>query len=168
MLIFLVLLPVSLCDLYCYRVPNCFIAGGLALSLYRNMSLYGMAGLWHFTWNGLIPIVVCFIFYLLHFFGAGDIKLFSIISSYFNFKFCFRVMIFSLVIGALFSIVKMIHKRNVYDRFQYFFKYVESIRAGKLPKVYYDRMVCGDDGVIPFTICISTAVILCLKVYPVV
>lgn len=166
-MIFLVLLPVSLSDLYRYRVPNCFIAGGFALSLYRNVVLYGMAGWWHFTWNGLIPIVVCFIFYLLHFFGAGDIKLFSIISSYYNYKFCFRVMIFSLVIGALFSIIKMIHTKNFFNRFQYFFKYVEQIKTGKWPEVYYDRKMCGDDGIIPFTICISVAVILCLKVYPV-
>lgn len=166
-MVFLVLLPVSLCDLYCYHVPNCIIVGGLALSLYRNISLYGMVGLWQFAWNGLIPIVVCFIFYLLHFFGAGDIKLFSIISSFYNFRFCFRVMIFSLFIGALFSIIKMIHKKNFIDRFYYFIKYVDNIRAGKMPKVYYDHKVCGDDGVIPFTICISAAVILCLKVCPV-
>ena len=162
MLIFLVLLPVSLCDLYSYHVPNCFIVGGLALSLYRNMGLYGMTGLWHFAWNGLIPIVVCFIFYLLHMFGAGDIKLFSIIYSYYTIQFGVKVMIVSLLIGALFSVTKMFLQKSFIRRFRHFSEYIKNLAAGKAGAAYYDLKKCGDEGVIPFTICITLAVIICI------
>lgn len=136
----------------------------MVLSLIRNIYIYGSIGVLHFSINAIIPFVVCFIFYLLHLFGAGDIKLFSIISSFYNFKFCLFVMTVALVIGAVFSIIKMIHKRNFLDRFRYFSEYVKKVMNGNRPCAYYDRDTCGDDGIIPFTICISAAVIICLGV----
>lgn len=155
--------PASVCDLYRYRVPNAIVCIGLALSLYRNLWLYGISGLWYFALNCLIPFVVCFIFYLLHMFGAGDIKLFSIISSYYGFKFCFRVMIVSLFIGALLSIFKMIQEKNFIHRFRYFSEYLKKLTAGRKPVPYYDLKTYGDEGVIPFTICISLAAIICMR-----
>lgn len=122
-----------------------------------------MVGLWHFSLNGLIPFVVCFFFYLLHMCGAGDIKLFSIISSYYDFKFCFRVMLLSLLFGAVFSVVKMIQRKNFICRFRYFSKYIKNLTAGKRPAPYYDLDKNGDEGVIPFTICISIAFIICMR-----
>lgn len=163
-MVFLVLLPASLCDLYRYRVPNAIICAGFVLSLYRNLSLYGIWGLWYFSLNCLIPFVVCFIFYVLHMFGAGDIKLFSIISSYYNVQFCFRVMVLSLAIGAFLSMIKIIQKRNFIHRFRYFSDYMKSLSAGKIPSPYYDRKVSGDEGIIPFTICISMAAIICMGI----
>lgn len=162
-LIFLVLLPASVCDLYRYRVPNAIICIGLALSLYKGLWLYGVPGLWYVLLNGLIPFVVCFIFYRLHMFGAGDIKLFSVISSYYHVIFCFRVMVVSLFIGALFSLFKMIQKRNFIRRFRHFSTYVKQLVAGQRPGPYYDRNTCGDEGIIPFTICISLAAIIFMR-----
>lgn len=164
-LIFLVLLPASICDLYQYRVPNFFVCVGFALGLYRNILDYGTIGIGYFLINSLIPFVVCFFFYLLHIIGAGDIKLFSVISSFFNFTFCFRVMIGSLFIGAVISILRMIQKRNFIQRFRYFFDYVRRLTIEKKICAYYDLEVNGDEGVIPFTICISMAVIVCLFLY---
>lgn len=161
-IIFLVLIPASVCDLWRYRVPNVIVCTGLVLSLYKNLWTYGMVGLWYFTLNGLIPFVVCFFFYLFHLCGAGDIKLFSIISSYYDFKFCFRVMIVSLLFGAVFSVVKMIRRKNFICRFRYFSKYMKNLAAGRKPVPYYDLNTNGDEGVIPFTICISMAFIICM------
>lgn len=161
---FLILLPASVCDLYCYKVPNAIICLGFFLSLYKNLWQYGVQGIGYFFLNCLIPFVVCFIFYLFHMFGAADIKLFSIISSYFNFKFCFRVMIVSLIIGAIFSIIKMFQKRNFIRRFRHFSEYIKSLAAGSRPGIYYDLKKSGDEGIIPFTICISLAVIICMEI----
>lgn len=162
MIIFLVLLPASICDLYCYKVPNAIIYLGLFLSFCRSSWLYGALGIGYFFLNCLIPFVVCFIFYLLHMFGAADIKLFSIISSYYNFKFCFRVMFVSLIIGAIFSIIKMFQKRIFIRRFRHFSRYMKDLAVGNLPGIYYDMKKDGDEGIIPFTICISLAAIICM------
>lgn len=161
-MIFLVLLPASLCDLYQYRVPNPIICVGLALSLYKNLWLYGIQGILYFSVNSLIPFVVCFIFYRLHMFGAGDIKLFSIISSYFNLRCGFRAMIVSLFIGALFSFVKIILQKNFICRFRHLTQYMKNWMAGQPDRIYYDFKKQGEEGVIPFTICILLAVIICM------
>lgn len=161
-MIFLVLLPASLCDLYQYRVPNGIICVGLVLSLYKNLCLYGLPGVLYFFVNSLVPFVVCFIFYLLRMLGAGDIKCFSIISSYYNFKCGIRVMIASLFIGAVFSLVKMILQKSFIRRFRHFSQYMKNSLAGQNNRVYYDFKKQGDEGVIPFTICISLAVIICM------
>lgn len=72
-------------------------------------------------------------------------------------------MILSLFIGALFSIIKMIQKKNFIYRFRYFSQYVKNLFMRKIPVPYYDKNICGEDGVIPFTICISLAVIICME-----
>lgn len=116
----------------------------------------------YFFVNSLIPFVVCFIFYLFHMLGAGDIKCFSIISSYFNLKCGVKVMIVSLFIGAAFSLVKMILQKSFIRRFRHFSQYMKNSLAGQHDRVYYDLKKQGDEGVIPFTICISLAVIICM------
>lgn len=161
-LIFLILLPASLYDLRCYRVPNAVICMGLALSLCRNLWQYGIWGAWYFSFECLVPFVVCFIFYLLHMFGAGDIKLFSIIFSYYTIEHGVKVMILSLLAGALFSVSKMLLHRSFLRRFRHFSQYVKKLAAGETPTAYYDLKKCGDEGVIPFTICITLAVIICM------
>lgn len=112
--------------------------------------------------KGLIPILLCLFFYGLRMFGAADIKLFSIISSYFNIIFCLRVMALSVMIGAFFSIVKMIYNRNFFIRFRYFAEYIKAIMVTKRPLRYYDRKRQGEEGVIPFVVCISLAVVICM------
>ncbi len=161
-MIFLVLLPAALFDLYQYRVPNAIVCIGLALSLYRNIWQYGVLGIWYFSVGCLVPFVVCFIFYLLHMFGAGDIKLFSIIFSYYTVEDGFRVMFASLLAGALFSVVKIIQQKSFFRRFRHFSQYVEDLAAGKAVRAYYDFKKCGEEGVIPYTICITLAVIICM------
>lgn len=160
-LIFLVLLPASLFDLYQYRVPNAIIGIGLVLSLYDNIWQYGILGIGSFSLKCLFPFVVCFIFYLFHVLGAGDIKIFSIICSYFNVEYCVRIMAVSLLIGALLSLFKMILQKSFIRRFRHFSMYVRNLMSGGPIRAYYDLKTCGDEGVIPFTICITLAVIIC-------
>lgn len=161
-MVFLVLLPASLCDLYRYRIPNAIVCIGFALSLYRNAWQYGWFGAVYFLLACFIPFFICFIFYLLHMLGAGDIKLFSIIYSYYTIQFGVRVMIVSLLIGALFSVTKMFLQKSFIRRFRHFSEYIKNLAAGKAGAAYYDLKKCGDEGVIPFTICITLAVIICM------
>lgn len=156
------MLPASLYDLYQYRVPNAIVCAGLSLSLYRSIWQYGMTGVWSFLLRCLFPFVVCFIFYLLRMLGAGDVKLFSIICSYYSVESCVRVMIVSLLAGALFSVIKMLLQRSFIRRFRYFSAYMKNLASGNPGRVYYDFEKCGDEGVIPFTICITLAVIICM------
>lgn len=71
-------------------------------------------------------------------------------------------MFVSLLAGALFSVVKMICQRNIFRRFRHFSHYVKDLAAGEAVRAYYDFKKCGDEGVIPYTICITLAVIICM------
>ncbi len=161
-MIFLVLLPASMCDLYHYRVPNVIVGIGFALCLYRNLCLYGTIGVVYGLLKSLFPILLCLLFYVLRMIGAADIKLFSIVSSYFSIVFCLRVMVLAVMIGGFFSIVKIICNRNLLIRFHYFTEYIKAIMVAKRPLKYYDRSRHGDGGIIPFTVCISLSVIICM------
>lgn len=160
-MIFLIYLPITLYDLYRYRIPNSLILAGYLVSLCHNICLSGMAGIGTFFLNLCIPLVVCLFFYCLRMLGAGDIKLYSLISSYYGFHFCGRVMLISLFLGAILSICKMIHEKNGIQRFQYFFQYVRKVMVVKKRIPYYDRKNQGEDAIIPFSLCISLAAILC-------
>ncbi|MCM1244554.1 MAG: hypothetical protein NC293_02790 [Roseburia sp.] len=58
--------------------------------------------------------------------------------------------------------IKMIRRKNFIYRFRYFSEYMKNLAAGNKPAPYYDLDTGGDGGVIPFTICISMAFIICM------
>lgn len=128
----------------------------------HNYYLYGIWGPVYGLLKGFLPILLCLFFYALRMIGAADIKLFSIISSYYSIIFCLRVMAISVIIGALFSIVKMIQSHNLLDRFRYFAEYIRILKAVRQPLKYYDREKQGEEGIIPFTPCILLAVVICM------
>lgn len=160
-MIFLVLLPASLSDLYYYKVSNVVICIGLTLGLLYRLEMEGILGLIPWVIGILVPFFLCFILYLFRMAGAADIKLFSVIGSLYSVKFCFKVMAVSLLIGGLLSIMKLIYCRNGYKRFSYFIRYMKRIVQTKRIEPYYVRSEQGEDGVIPFVVAISLAYMLC-------
>lgn len=159
-MIFLVLLPAAICDLYCYRVPHIIIIMGLGLSLYHNFMVYGLFhGVIYFSVGCIIPLIVCSFFYLLRMLGAADIKLISIISSYYSLVFSARVMFYALLAGALFSTLKILRKRNLFRRFLYFSSYIKQVYREKRLIPYYASANWEKEAVIPFpsAFCLGTA-----------
>ncbi len=149
--------------MYCYRVPHVIIGVGYLLSMYHNVCVYGWMGLVYGLCKALIPIFVCFLLFRFRMLGAADIKLYSIICSYYNFVFCSRVMLTSVCIGAFFSIFKIIQQKNLRVRFRYFAEYIKGVAAGRRPAKYYDFNTQGESGVIPFTLCILLATVVCMS-----
>lgn len=161
-MIFLVLLPAAICDLYCYRVPHIIIIMGLGLSLYHNFITYGLVGTVYFLAGCIIPLIVCSFFYLLRMFGAADIKLISIISSYYSFIFGARVVFYALLAGALFSTLKILRKRSLFRRFLYFSSYIKQVYREKKLIPYYASRDWEEEAVIPFSVCILFGYCICL------
>lgn len=161
-MIFLVLLPAAICDLYCYRVPHIIIIMGLGLSLYHNLMTYGLLGTVYFFTGCMIPLIVCSFFYLLRMLGAADIKLISIISSYYSFVFSARVVFYALLAGALFSTLKILRKRSLFRRFLYFSSYIKQVYREKRLIPYYESKNWEEEAVIPFSVCILFGYCICL------
>lgn len=161
-MIFLVLLPASLSDLYCYKVPNAVICFGLSLSLLYRLWTAGITGVIPWLIGMAVPFFLCFILYLCRMAGAADIKLFSVIGSFYSIRFCLRVMAVSLIIAACMAIWKLIYYRNGRERFQYLFQYLSRIRMTGCIEPYERKEKISEEYTIAFSIPISLAFMCCL------
>ena len=161
-MIFLVLLPASLSDLYCYKVPNAVICFGLSLSLLYRLWTAGITGLIPWLTGMAVPFFLCFILYLCRMAGAADIKLFSVIGSFYSVGFCLRVMAGSLIIAACMAICKLIYYRNGKERFHYLLQYLIRIMMTKRIEPYERKENLTEEYTIAFSIPISLAFMCCL------
>lgn len=158
--IFLVLLPASLFDLYKYRIPNELLVAGLFISLIRRLELQGLTSVWPWLAGMIVPLFLYFLLFRLRFFGASDGKLLAVVGSYVGLSDVFFVLLFSLVIGAFLSIIKLVINGSLTTRIMRLGSYISRTAISKNITPYYDINIDGDDGVIPFGIAISLGAIL--------
>lgn len=78
-----------------------------------------------------VPILIFYLLFLMHAFGAGDIKLFSVVSSCIGLAGFREVVIYSFLAGALFSLIVLIRNKNLYARLAYFSYYVRTALVTK-------------------------------------
>ena len=159
-LLFLVLLPASLFDLYRYRIPNAIPVTGILIGLIRHLEQQGLNGVWPWLAGMIIPL---FLFFLLHrwrVFGAGDGKLLAAVGSVVGVPRVFFVLFFSLVTGAFLSIIKMLFTGQIKTRWEHLYRYSCMVFRERKISPYYDREKEGDSGVIPFGVAISFGTLL--------
>lgn len=113
-------------DIRTNKISNRLIGFGLFLGYIRNFEEYGWDGSIHFLIQISLPVLVFYLFFLMHVLGAGDIKLFSVISSCIGLKSLCRIVIFSFLAGAVLSCIKIVHNKNLYSRLHYFSDYVKT------------------------------------------
>ena len=86
----------------------------------------------------------------MHVLGAGDIKLFSVISGFTGFWELAEVIFYSFLAGAVFSLIVLIRNHNLSARLMYVLNYVKTALVTKsIP--YYDYKSDGKQNVIPFS-----------------
>lgn len=161
-LIFLVLVPASLFDLWRYQVPNVLHGSALIISLIRRLETQGIAGLFPWFLGIILPFILCYFFYRCRMLGAADSKLFSVVGSFVGGRAVLQVMIVSLLAGAVMAIAKILLCQNGVSRFRHFFQYVSQSLGNRRLEPYYNKEKDGDEGIIPFSIAISVAVLWCV------
>ena len=67
-------------DLKDRRIPNVLIAAGLIAGLLYSMTVRGQESIGFVLGNMLFPILLLYFLFLIHVLGAGDIKLFVVMS----------------------------------------------------------------------------------------
>jgi prepilin peptidase CpaA len=100
-------------DLKYMRISNRLIVVGLMLSVAFGIFLGGMPRLTDILLNISFPVVVLYLLYLLGVLGAGDIKLFSVVGGFTNFKTLTSCMLTAFVVAAALSVGKMLYNRNL-------------------------------------------------------
>lgn len=103
-------------DIRIKKVSNILILFAFGLGLYFQIYEHNIPGLYYFLKDAMFPIVVLYLLFLLHALGAGDIKLFSVISSFLGVRVVSKCIIISIFIGGIFSLCKVIKNHKHYDK----------------------------------------------------
>lgn len=93
--------------------------------------------------------------------GAGDVKLFSVAAGYLPFKKIFGFLFISLLIAAIFSLVKLWQNNNFRERLRYLAEYFEDVIKSGSWKLYLEN---GKDSP-EINLCLSGPAFLSLLLY---
>ncbi|MBQ8971316.1 MAG: prepilin peptidase [Lachnospiraceae bacterium] len=107
-LLLILSLIAAIMDIVSYKVSNYLILTGIISGLVFSTIASGMQGLFS-SFTGLcIPLLSMFVFYRIGLFGAGDLKLFSMIGAIIGPKDIVAVMVMSFIAGAFIGLVKVL------------------------------------------------------------
>lgn len=148
--LFVILSIAAWMDIRTKRVSNCLVGFGLFFGFIFHIVKYGWMGSIYFIIRIFTPVLVFYLFFLMRVLGAGDIKLFSVISSFIGLKGLVQIIVYSFLTGAVFSLIVLVHNRNLSVRLNYVFNYVKTALVTKsIPK--YNYQSDGKQNVIPFS-----------------
>lgn len=149
-------------DLKSMRISNRLILVGLGISLVRRWFCEGMAGVFTGIFLISFPVIVLYLLFLAGALGAGDIKLFSLIGGFVNFKELMGCISFAFLFGAGFSFLKMLFSGTLFSSLKSVGFYIWKLCNGDF-KTYISPH--GDCGKMHFSIAILLGLIASKIVY---
>lgn len=158
----ILLILASIRDILVRKVSNRIIIIGLITGFCIQCVRHGTMGIMVWFQGILFPIALLSILFLFHALGAGDIKLFSVVGGFLGPHQVVQVIFLAFIIGAVFSIIYMIHFNIFLYRLQYLANYFHNLLKDRKLIPYY---VLGEDdprAVIPFSVPISISVFIIL------
>lgn len=143
-------------DMRSLKVSNRLIFVGICAAIPFRIFAHGIGDIVWILPNTILPVFVLYLLYLAGVLGAADIKLFSLVGSYLSLKELSYSVVAAFVIGAFFSVLKMIEQKNFWCRMTYGFSYMCDVARGNF-KAYEMR---DDRSVIHFSVAILLGVII--------
>lgn len=141
-------------DLKKGKVPNRWLlfwfAAGFTVSAWR-----GGTDWFPYLIRCGVVIGIFFPFFLFRMMGAGDIKSMALICGYLGFLSGSRVIVTGLVIGAAWSLARLVKKKILWERFLYMVFYFRRIYQEKKIFAYYVKDQDGKEVTIPFVFCLA-------------
>ncbi len=136
---------------------------GLIIGLIYRICMEGAAGILTFLIQSILPVILLFLLFRMRALGAGDIKLFSLIGCFCSFEELFYCIAASFVVGAIFSLLKMLADRTLYFRIWRFFHYLYQLCINRQFEPYWaDRKEA--DNIIHFSIAVWFGYLISLGV----
>lgn len=137
------------------KISNRLIVVGLTTGLIRRLLLEGAKGLFIGAIQISLPVIILYPLFLIGALGAGDIKLFSLIGGFVNFKELTVCVIAAFVIGAVWSLLKLIFNgflvQSVKQGIVYLWNFLRGVR-----KTYPEE----DNHTIPFSLAVLGGLIV--------
>lgn len=139
-LLILLLIVAVLMDFTYDRIYNGWILFGIMIGLFFRFLEYQWHGLYEAAVSMLLSFVLLYPLYKINGLGAGDVKLFLMLGSFVLREEMLRIMIASFVIGAVFSIGKLISEKNFKERMQYLFEYLLDVFYRRQWRLYGENL----------------------------
>ena len=95
------------------KIPNELILLGYAAGLYQNVQRFQWFGLVLFIIKAVMPILLLMLLFLFRSFGAGDIKLCSVMCTLVGFECTSDVMITSVMVAAVAVLLLFIYEKEI-------------------------------------------------------
>lgn len=132
MLIAYVLIMIAVgMDVKSMRISNRLILIGLGISFIQRLCSEGIFGVFTGVFLISFPVVLLYLLFLAGALGAGDIKLFSLIGGFVNFKELIWCMVYAFLFAAVFSVLKMLYYRIFFSSMRNVMYYIMRIIMGE-------------------------------------
>lgn len=135
--LYIILIIAVVQDFRRMKVSNRLILVGLALGSVFQVIQNGPIAIVRILPNIIFPVIVLYLLFLMRCLGAGDIKLFSVIGVFINFKELVACIEAAFVIGAAFALVKMLCRKNLRYRLFLLKCYAREMTQGIIAPYYY-------------------------------
>lgn len=123
-------------DLFLEKVPNRWIALGLAAGVGCQGFLHGARGMPVYLGGVFLPAVLLFPLFCFRMMGAGDIKLMAVMGGFLGSSGIIKGMFCVFLLGAVLSLAFLISCGNLQERFSYFFHYLKICKKKRCPVPY--------------------------------
>lgn len=134
----LLLCLAALTDLKTDHIPNALIIIGIITgvsgSLWHRLDLLQLAVSMSLAFALMYPL------FKIGALGAGDVKIFIMVGSFVELKELVVMIALAFVVGAIFSLIKLLFERNGRERFYYFLSYLSEVVRTRKWKIYGEYM----------------------------
>lgn len=150
-------------DITTGKIRNRLIVLGILSGFLFRIWESGIVGLLLSVIQIVFPVIVLFLLFLMRALGAGDIKLFSMIGSIWNFKILLYCIVWSFFTGAVLSLIKLLYHRNLIARLKYFLGYTGRCFLAKRLLIYREPSD-GKQNTISFSIAVLSGFLVTMGV----
>lgn len=121
------LFAAAIMDICTYKISNRLIAAGMVTGLCLQLLQSQLWGVLSWVTGVAGMIAGLYILYCLSMFGAGDVKLLGMIGGFLGFWQAVYIFVFSLMFGGVIAMVLIVKRHIFFERFRYFFRYLQKI-----------------------------------------
>lgn len=118
----------TLYDLRYGKIRNPWVLGGLLGGFSSKLILHHSPP-WNCLPGFLLPYLLLGVLVLLRMMGGGDVKLLSVIGLFLGPAAAAKIILGSIVCGAIFSLLLVIRRKNLFVRLKYLHDYLISVLA---------------------------------------
>lgn len=121
------------------KIPNCLQLGILFTGMAWKVISEGPAGIWQFLFKTIFLILILYPLYKIGTIGAGDIKLFGCCAGYLPADKILTFLFVSMLIAAIFSLIKLFRQHNVKERLYYLCDYFLEVAHNRKWHLYMEN-----------------------------